>query len=73
MQIQGETSVNKLILLFVFDKMETEDNRKPEDILLLMRYIYQNDFWQSKITSPWELRKKYVKIYVQAEKEGWFD
>ena len=23
MQIQGETSVNKLILLFVFDKMET--------------------------------------------------
>ena len=23
MQIQGETSVNKLILLFVFDKMES--------------------------------------------------
>ena len=57
----------------VFDKLEVEGGHSPEEILSLMRYAFQNDFWQTKITSPWDIRKHYVKLLAQAEKDGWFN
>lgn len=56
----------------VFDKMEREDKRDSGDILCVMRFIFESDFWKDKISNPWDLRKNYVKIRMQAEKEGKF-
>lgn len=55
----------------VFDRMENEDNHSAEEILALMKFAFQDDFWCTKITSPWELRKHYVKLLAQAKKERW--
>lgn len=56
----------------VFDKIEHEDKRNSDDTLHLMRFIFKSDFWKDKISNPWDLRKNYVKLRMQAEKEGWF-
>lgn len=57
----------------VFERMETDGGHPPNEILSLMKYAFQNDFWQTKITSPWDLRRHYVKLLAQAEKDGWFN
>lgn len=57
----------------VFDRMETEEGHPAGEILRLMKYAFQDDFWQTRITSPWEVKKHYVKLLAQAEKDGWFN
>ena len=55
----------------VFEKIEKEDMHSPEEILEVMRYAYQDDFWSMNISSPWDLRKNYLKLLARAEKDGW--
>lgn len=57
----------------VFDKMETEDKHPPEEILALMRFAFQDNFWNKNISTPMDLKKNYVKILAKAESEGWFN
>lgn len=57
----------------VFDKMETEDKHSPEEILVLMRFAFQDNFWNKNISTPMDLKKNYVKILAKAESEGWFN
>lgn len=57
----------------VFDKMESEDGHTPAEMLKVMRFVYENDYWKTKIANPLDLRKNYSKILFQAEQEGWFD
>lgn len=54
----------------VFEAMETDDKHEHAEMLSLLRYTYQNEFWKTKITSPWDFRKHYIKILGQAEEEG---
>lgn len=56
----------------VFDTMENEDGHSAEEILALMRFAFQDNFWKDKISTPWDVRKHYIKILAKATKEGWF-
>ncbi len=50
-----------------------KDGHEPSELSEVMHFVIQDDFWKSKISSPSDLIKHYVKIMMKAESEGWFN
>jgi len=48
-----------------FDAILRIDKRKYEDVIALMDYIYENDFWKTNILSPQKLRIQFTRLIAE--------
>lgn len=56
----------------VFNTMEAMEGHPADEILSLMKFAFQDEFWKDKITNPWDMQKHYIKLLAKAEGDGWF-
>jgi len=52
-----------------FDRMMRIDGRTKDEIGAVMKWVYQDDFWDTNIRSPEKLREKWDTIYLQMNKK----
>ena len=55
---------------YAFDKMVNQDGHPKEEILSLWRFVFADEYWNDKITTPWDLNKNYIKILSKMQKVG---
>ena len=55
-----------------FELMETVDGHPPLEVLRVMKYSQESEWWRKKVTSPWDIRKNYLKLLREATEKGWF-
>ena len=65
-----DTPTKKQKWCTTFNRLMRIDGRTKDEIGAVMKWVYQDDFWDTNIRSPEKLREKWDTVYLQMSKGG---